>query len=93
MNGKQLREELILEMQTGIKNVIDGKEKEWSSAFLCPDDVCGYLTSIGFEEHPDIDTNGWEWDYWIHYEQDGKKWTVSGCGYYGGISFAPKEEY
>lgn len=34
-----------------------------------------------------FDTNGWQWDWWQHFTHDGKEYTLSGSGYYGGHAF------
>jgi hypothetical protein len=34
-----------------------------------------------------FDTNGWQWDWWQHFTHNGKEYTLSGSGYYGGHSF------
>ncbi len=32
-------------------------------------------------------TNGWQWDWWQHFVFKGRKFTLAGSGYYGGLSF------
>lgn len=39
-----------------------------------------------------FDTNGWQWDWWQHFTHDGKNYTLSGSGYYGGHSFQLSDE-
>lgn len=34
-----------------------------------------------------FDTNGWQWNWWQHFRHDGKEYTLSGSGYYGGHAF------
>lgn len=34
-----------------------------------------------------FDTNGWQWDWWQHFTCQGKEYTLSGSGYYGGHTF------
>lgn len=34
-----------------------------------------------------FDTNGWQWDWWQHFRHEGKEYTLSGSGYYGGHAF------
>jgi len=42
----------------------------------------------------EMDTNGWQWDFWETYIRDGDKkaYILSGSGYYGGLEFRAKEE-
>jgi hypothetical protein len=37
-------------------------------------------------------TNGWEWDWWQAFTYQGKKYTLSGSGYYGGHRFGLSDE-
>lgn len=39
-----------------------------------------------------MDTNGWQMDWWEDYTHNGIKYTLSGSGWYGGISFYKSEE-
>lgn len=34
-----------------------------------------------------FDTNGWQWDWWQKFAHNGKEYTLSGSGYYGGHAF------
>lgn len=34
-----------------------------------------------------FDTNGWQWDWWQEFSHAGKRYTLSGSGYYGGHAF------
>lgn len=37
-------------------------------------------------------TNGWQWDWWQDFNYQGKRYTLSGSGYYGGHSFQLADE-
>lgn len=39
-----------------------------------------------------FDTNGWQYDWWQHFTHNGKEYTLSGSGYYGGHSFNLSDE-
>lgn len=39
-----------------------------------------------------FDTNGWQWDWWQNFEHNGKRYVLSGSGYYGGHGFHPADE-
>ena len=32
-------------------------------------------------------TNGWQWDWWQEFKHNGKRFTLAGSGYYGGLNF------
>lgn len=37
-------------------------------------------------------TNGWQWDWWQDFKHDGKRYVLSGSGYYGGHAFGLADE-
>lgn len=37
-------------------------------------------------------TNGWQWDWWQDFVHAGKRYTLSGSGYYGGHAFHLADE-
>lgn len=44
------------------------------------------IKGVGGEILDDFDTNGWQYDYWIPFMLNGKRYTVEGTGYYGTIN-------
>lgn len=51
---------------------------------LGPNEVCSYLIVLGYEQG-EIETNGWEYDFWIYYTHPVKtiKLVHEGTWYYG----------
>ena len=39
-----------------------------------------------------FDSNGWQWDWWQDFKHGGKRFTLSGSGFYGGHSFHLADE-
>jgi hypothetical protein len=39
-----------------------------------------------------FDQNGWQWDWWQDFTHQGKRYTLSGSGFYGGHSFNLADE-
>ncbi len=37
-------------------------------------------------------TNGWQWDWWQYFKYNGKKYILSGGGYFGGHAFELESE-
>ncbi|WOL25048.1 hypothetical protein [Vibrio phage PG216] len=77
--------------QTRIKEVIDGAiekiESQSTQSFsvqeFTPCDVVNYLQEIGYEAH-ELETNGWQVDFWQDFSKDGcKTLTFSGSWYFG----------
>jgi hypothetical protein len=75
-NYKQIKAEILEEMASLIDQVISGK--------IDKEDVNKYLETVGWIDNgeKDIDTNGWEWDFWINYDVNNNKYILSGDGYY-----------
>jgi hypothetical protein len=82
---------MIDEAKILIMSVVNGHELEVKLPLVTPNDVQEFMKSIGYEKN-NIDTNGWQWDYWIDYSNGGKVFTFSGSGYYGNQKFGVKEE-
>jgi hypothetical protein len=51
--------------------------------YLCPSLAISILESLGADVSDDMDTNGWQYDYWIKFTYNGNKYCISGGGYYG----------
>lgn len=39
-----------------------------------------------------FDQNGWQWDWWQTFVYEGKKYVLSGSGFYGGHTFHKADE-
>jgi hypothetical protein len=83
-NYKQIKAEILEEMASLIDQVISGKIDKAELYFVRPEDVNKYLETVGWIDNgeKDIDTNGWEWDFWINYDVNNNKYILSGDGYY-----------
>ena len=92
MNRWKLTEELKNEYLPVIKNFINKLEsidpeesrnylkKDFSDTKLNPSKLKELLEILGYEE-TDMDTNGWEWDFWITMSKEGyKDISINGCG-------------
>ena len=65
-----------------IMSVLTGEKKEASLLYTRPSDVFKFVESIGGEDLHDIDTNGYQWDYWAKVKYEGEIYMVAGDGYY-----------
>jgi len=72
-----------------IEQVLEGEiDTCTSDTLISPDVAVAYLKSLELDEG-DMDTNGWQWDFWIPFYKDNKKYVLSGSGYYNrGLTFA-----
>ena len=44
------------------------------------------------DKNEGFETNGWEWDWWQDFNHEGRAYTLSGSGYYGGHEFELNED-
>ncbi len=59
-----------------------------SLTLVSPHEVDAYLTEEGLTQG-DFDSNGWDWDFWMSYYKNGKKYFLAGSGWYNrGLSFS-----
>jgi len=73
-------------MIKALHQVLSGEVNTVDINYVCPEDVLTELikfnASYGGKLDWDIDTNGWQYDYWIHITIKNKKYILSGSGYY-----------
>jgi hypothetical protein len=69
-------------MIRNIQKVLTGEVKSIDLLFCKPNDVISYIESIGGEDLDDLESNGWQWDFWNNVKYDGLIYTMSGDGYY-----------
>ncbi len=76
------------EFKEQLTKVLNGEIKEFTtSTLMSPHEASTILKEQGFEEG-DIDTNGWDWDFWRTYTKDGNEYCLSGSGWYNrGLTF------
>ncbi len=83
---KELNAEFSEAMKESVAKVLDGKSKEEKIYFVRPDEAHTYLGTLGVENDPSadmfIDTNGWEWDFWMTLVKGDKKYCLYGDGFY-----------
>lgn len=94
LTQKEIKMAAINNLHHGIISVLRGAEKEFSSNIVCIDDVLDYLEKhfdVNCHDY-DLETNGWQADYWVDVNVNNKKYTVRACGYYGTVNFSVNEE-
>lgn len=70
-----------------ILSVINEEKKEIKLDLCIPNDIEEFLKELGYKRG-EIETNGWQYDYWISYKEENKSFTFAGSGYYGEQSFS-----
>jgi len=78
------------EMVEGIDSVISGKIKEFKSTNITPSMVVDYLDTFGWNTG-ELESNGWQYDWWITFTKDNMSFTAFGSGYDGTFEFKKSE--
>jgi len=81
-----LKQLAINKFKLDINSVISGEEDVAISELISAGDINNYIESIG-EEVGELETNGWQYDFWQNYKINNKYYCLSGSGYYGGLEF------
>lgn len=89
-------DDLIQEdLEKGIKLVLSGEQEEYEFKYSNLGSVVQYLKkeySAKHSNNDNLDTNGWQWDWWDKITVKDKVYGLSGSGYYGGVTFSTHEE-
>jgi hypothetical protein len=75
------------------KDILSGKlECSSDYKFLSPGQALKWLEDLGIhDEHNEMDTNGYQCDYWITIIFGERKYMLAGCAFYGGCVFRFEE--
>lgn len=77
-NLSNLEDSLLTHIKPMIDSVLSGEQQSVELPFARPAQVFEYL---GVDD-PDMNTNGWEWDYYARVTVNGVKYVLSGDAYY-----------
>lgn len=94
MKLQEIQEEIKANMMSTIQSVIDGDvDGSQNKLYYCkPNDIITYFESLGADWDNDMDTNGWQWDFWFSIDYDGYMYNFSGDGYYNNYMTIEKRE-
>lgn len=71
----------------------DPKSNEVKFQLTSPNNMVRAVESVGGSvDRETMDTNGWQWDWWMDGEYKGRTFTLHGSGYYGNGSIYWKDE-
>lgn len=74
----------MIKLLREIDKLYSGEVSQLELGDTPPDKVDKELETLGYT-HDDTESNGWQWDYWAHYNHKEKPAvTLSGSGWYGG---------
>ncbi|QUH22214.1 hypothetical protein [Alkaliphilus sp. B6464] len=82
-----ISQEFKTDLKEKVLEVLNGHADVLEVDSLHPSVVINFLEELGVEIDlgDDMDTNGWQWDYWIKFKYNDKKYCLSGSGYYGNL--------
>ena len=82
------------EMKEGVMAVLSGAKKKYTAKNVNPEMIDKFMIHLGWQRVGEFETNGWDYDWWLHYKNPGgdRKFTAFGGGYYGNFDFHPTDE-
>jgi hypothetical protein len=95
MDAYSLAEDILYrELETRLDQVINGEQNSIEIKFLYANEVATFLKNKydAHVETSDMDTNGWQYDYWIPVYINDEKYNLMGSGYYGDMEFVKEED-
>lgn len=79
-------------MKELLEPVLNGDKNEVTlPQDIIPSKLVDYMESIGYEH--EIETNGWDVDFWINFDNGKQGFVYSGSWYYGGQHFSVDDDY
>ena len=87
----ELERQFISAMKVGVNSVINGNKKQFKHKFIPPAIIKDYLTKLDWE-CGELETNGWQYDWWLTFTKEEKSYTAFGSGYYGTFEFSKTED-
>lgn len=91
MKAPELHAELLAQMQDGVKAVIAGKRDTFKARNVSPQMIDDLMRYLEFQRG-DMDSNGWQHDWWLPFTKDGKSFTAFGQCWDGSFEFSKTEE-
>lgn len=81
------------DMVCGIETVLEGMRPEFEEKKLTipVEMVKTHMEAKGWSAG-ELETNGWQYDWWMTFTKGKQSFTASGSGYHGGFCFAPTED-
>jgi hypothetical protein len=80
------------EFKEQLSKVLNGEITSFTtSTLMSPHEADEIILEYGLGQG-DLDTNGWDWDFWHTYYKDDVKYCLSGSGWYNtGLTFGKQE--
>ena len=76
-------------MKIGIDKVLSMETRLYKNDFVSAKDVRNYLEELGYKQN-DLDSNGWDYDFWWNYKINEEEFCISGNGYNHELIFSRK---
>lgn len=88
----QTKDDIISQFKWEFAEFIDSEESVLEYDCVSFGIVESILEELGFTWDNELDTNGWEVDYWATFKKDDITLSVSGSMYYGHLSITKGKE-
>ena len=76
------------ELQKELDEIIQGNKHTIKLDYFVPNKLDNLLKEIGSSINlaNDLETNGWDYDFWLPFKYEGTNFTFAGSWYYGDYS-------
>lgn len=82
-----MKEKILEHIKDQIRAFLDSEENSIALPGAFPNDVITFMESEEIDAiyNDDLETNGWQWDFWCTLNIGEEKFTLDGNGFYGGM--------
>lgn len=92
MKIQTISKETINTIKDKIRKLFNGVIESVQIDCLCPSKTIDILEDLGADVSEELDINGWQYDYWVYFTYESKKYCLSGSGYHGNVKIEEAEE-
>ena len=79
-------------IKDALKNYFNGEIDSIKIHGLHANGMIECLQELGADVSEEIDANGWQFDYWIKFQYNNKRYVIDGGGYYGNVKIYVDED-
>ena len=87
-----IRAQIVKAMEQGVQSVINGKTKKFKCYGVSPQMIRDYMLNINYSRIEEMETNGWQYDWWMYFVKGNKEFIASGSGWTCEFAFEQEED-
>ena len=91
MKTELITKESKSKIKDEVTKLFNGEVESVEFIGIYPSLIISILENVGADVSEDMDTNGWQGDYWIDLKYNNEKYSIDGCMYYGTVTISKEE--